>query len=83
MNNKVLIKLDYIEYNVTFEIFIPINELIWRIIVMIKKSSSDLIGAENERGNHILVNKKTNQIYNINSTVYETDIRNGTELIFL
>ncbi len=82
MNNKVLVKVEFIEYNLVFEIFIPVNELLWKVIKLIEQSSADLLGIETPEKKHIIINKKTNEVYDLNLTVKETDIRNGTELIF-
>ena len=82
MNNKVLIKADFVEYNVIFEIFVPVNELLWKVSVLIDKSASDLMGLESKSKKYTIINKKTNEVYDLNLTVKETDIRYGTELIF-
>ncbi len=82
MNNKVLVKVDFVEYNLTFEVFIPVNELLWKVIMLIEKSSGDLLGIEALLKNHIAINKYTNEVYDLNLSVKETDIRNGTELLF-
>lgn len=84
MNNKVLIKLTVPEIDSNFDIFIPVNELIWRIKKLIVKSVSDLSGGTLELNReYILLNKITSFPYNNNISVYNTDIRNGTELILI
>ena len=80
--NKVLVKVEFIEYNITFEIFIPVNELMWKVVMLIDKASKDLLGIDSLSKKYVVINKKTNQIYDLNLTVKETDIRNGTELLF-
>ena len=40
MNNKVLVKLLVPELNSSFDIFLPVNELIWKIKKMLVKSIS-------------------------------------------
>lgn len=82
MSNKVLVKVEFIEYNVIFEIFIPVNEIIWRISLLIQKSAADLLGVNSNKDKYVIINKKTNEVYDVNKIVRETDIRNGTELIF-
>ena len=76
--NKVLVKVEFIEYNITFEIFIPVNELMWKVVMLIDKASKDLLGIDSLSKKYVVINKKTNQIYDLNLTVKETDIRNGT-----
>ena len=42
MENKVLIKLIVPELDTQFDVFIPVNELIWKIKKLMLKSISDL-----------------------------------------
>jgi len=82
MKNKVLIKLLVPEIDNTFDIFIPTNELIWKIKKLLIKSINDLNnGILNVSNDYILINKKTGQIYSNNETIFNSDIRNATELI--
>lgn len=82
MNNKVLIKLSIPELDASFDIFIPVNELIWKIKKLLTKAVSDLEGVTlNPKEEYILLNKTTSKIYNNNEIVINTDIRNSTELI--
>ena len=84
MKNKVLIKLIVPELDSSFDVFIPTNELIWRVKKLLMKSVSDLTGGAliMER-DYVLMNKLTSQVYLNNVTVYNTDIRNATELVML
>lgn len=84
MNNKVLINLDVPELDLSYDLFIPVNELVWRVSKLVIKSVSDLSGAGlNPNDSYIFINKINNRIYKNNETIIETDIRNGTELILL
>lgn len=84
MKNKVLVKLIVPEIDSDFDIFIPVNELIWKIKKMLLKSVNDLsknnldLGAE-----YVLLNKTNSKIYKNNDAVIDTDIRNGTELLII
>ena len=69
MNNKVLIKLSIPELDTSFDIFIPVNELIWKIKKLLTKAVSDLEGVTlNPKEEYILLNKTTNKIYNNNES---------------
>ena len=58
MKNKVLIKLIVPEIDNVFDLFIPTNELIWKIKKLVIKSINDLIGDSlNMNANYILINK--------------------------
>ena len=84
MKNKVLIKLIVPEIGCNFDLFIPVNELIWKIKKLVIKSVNDLTGdfldMEKE---YVLMNKNTGFIYQNNNIVINTDIRNATELVIL
>lgn len=84
MNNKVLIKLLIPEIDESFDIFIPINEILWKVKKMIVKSAGDLIlKSLDTNKNYILINKNTLEIYPNNIQIAKTDIENGTEIILL
>lgn len=84
MKNKVLIKLIVPEIDNTFDLFIPTNELIWKIKKLVTKSINDLIGDSLDISrDYILINKLTGQIYSNNLTIFNTDIRNATELVLI
>lgn len=84
MKNKVLIKLIVPELDATFDVFIPVNELVWKIKKLILKSVSDLnnINITNNL-DCVLINKDNSKIYNNNEIILETDIRNSSELILI
>ena len=84
MKNKVLIRLTIPEIDCSYDIFIPVNEIVWKVKKLIIKSISDLtVGAININMDFILINKNNEIIYNNNSIVIDTDIRNATELIMM
>lgn len=83
-NNKVLVKLNAIEYGYIFDVYIPVNYLVWKVNKLLMKSISDICDVDIDlKKEFILINKKTNEIYPNNSIIREKDIRNGTELIIL
>ena len=84
MNNKVLIKLVIPEIDESFDIFIPINEILWKVKKMLVKSAGDLIlKSLDTNKNYILINKNTLEIYPNNIQIAKTDIENGTEIILI
>ena len=84
MKDKVLIKLNFIEIDDTFDLFIPVNEVIWKVKKLLIKAVGDLtqtnISMEDE---YVLMNASTNQVYDNNQIIIDTDIRNATELIMI
>lgn len=82
MKNKVLIKVISPELEQSYDVFIPVNEIIWRINKLIVKSISDLSNSNFDLSlDYILMNKETGRIYKNNEIVIDTDIRNASELI--
>ena len=84
MENKVLVKLIIPELDSEFDVFVPVNEIIWKIKKIFIKCVSDLSNISLDiDGNYLLINKDTDMVYTNNQIVIDTDIRNGTELILL
>lgn len=84
MKNKILIKLTLVELDEAFDIFIPANEVIWKLKKLIIKSISDLTGNPlNMNADYILMNKITSKIYQNNELVINSDIRNGSEILMM
>ncbi|MBQ8681491.1 MAG: hypothetical protein IJ509_01085 [Bacilli bacterium] len=84
MNNKILIKLIVPDLDDSFDIFIPVNELVWKIKKLIVKTISDITNIEsNENNYYILINKSNTRIYQNNEIIINTDIRNGSEIILI
>lgn len=84
MKNKVLIKLLVPALDRDYDIFIPVNEFIWKVTKLIVKSVSDLSRINLDiNKNYILINQSTGKIYKNNEIIIDTDIRNATELVLL
>lgn len=84
MNDKVLVKLILPELDKSFDVLIPVNEVLWKIKKLLVKSVGDLEGIKLDiNGEYVLINKLNNRIYNNNEIVINTDIRNSTELLLL
>ena len=85
MKNKVLIKVDFPELDVSYDSFIPVNEIMWKINKLLLKCISDLSNTaiNIQAKEYVLINKKTGKIYGNNDIVINTDIRNGTELLMV
>ena len=84
MENKVLVKIIVSELDVSYDVFIPVNEIIWKIKKLLVKSLSDVMGGVlDPQQDYLLINKDNGTIYNNNDLVIDTDIRNTTELLFI
>lgn len=81
MEYKVLIKLYVPEIEETYEMYIPINKTIGEISELLCKLVNDLSKIYPAKKNALLCNRHTGFIYDRNSSIRRTDIRNGTELV--
>ena len=85
MKNKVMIKAIFPSIDREYDIRIPVNELVWRINKLIVKAIYDMNGMKLDlrTDNFVLINKTTGRVYKNNEVIIETDIRNGSEIVFL
>lgn len=84
MQNKVLIKLIVPELDFNFDVFIPVNEMVWKIKKLLVKSISDLVNINmSQELEYELLNKDSCTVYSNNDVVINTDIRNGSELLLI
>lgn len=81
MNNKVLVKIIFESSSENYDLFIPVNEYIWRVKKLVIKAISN--SKIDNNNTYILVNADTGEIYDDNSIVINTNIRNGSELLLL
>lgn len=84
MMNKVLVRLIVPSLNNSYDIFIPVNEYIWKVTKLMVKSVFDLSRIDLDiTKKYALINQTTGKMYGINEKIIETDIRNATELVLL
>ena len=85
MNNKVIIKVILPNIELECDVFIPVNEQLWKIEKLVLKCVYDIINlAYNPKeDSYIIINKNSGKIHDKNQIVIDTDIRNGTELYFI
>ena len=84
MENKILVKIYVPMLDETFDIFVPVNEYIWKmnrlLIGPIGELSNNALPVDK---NYIFVNSETGMIYDNNMIIINTDIRNATKLTLL
>ena len=85
MNNKVLVKILLPSMEKEFDVFIPVNEQMWKVEKLLMKCiySVENVNYDPRTENFCIINKKTGQMYEKNVVIIDTDIRNGTELYFV
>ena len=68
----------------SYDIFIPANELVWKVKKLILKSISDLSSLNLDIDDkYVLINKDDGTVYNDNDLVIRTNIKNASEIILL
>ena len=83
MKNKVLIKIILPQLGREYDIFIPVNVIIWKIKKLAIKAISDLESGININEDFIMLNKTTGRFYKNNEIVINTDIRNSSEIVII
>ena len=82
--NKILIELEIPLIEKKYDLFIPINKKIGTIKKLIEDSLTDLTGNTYEiREDANLYSKENGTIYDVNKTIRDTDLRNGSRIILL
>ena len=78
---KVLVKLYVPMLGESYDVFIPANEIIWRVKKLLVKSVSDISDTTMDISKeYLLINTETGMIYDNNDVIINTDIRNSTKL---
>jgi len=82
--NKVFIIVEVPLIEERYEVYIPIGKKIHKVTQILAKPKSELSGDHYPiKNDATLYSKATGKPYNINMTVKDTDIRNGTEVILI
>ena len=82
--NKILVKLYVPSMENEFDVWIPLNKRIYNVITLLVKAVNELSrGYYKPEDLPSLYDKTTAELYDINQTVKESNIRNGTELILI
>ena len=83
MEYKVLVTLLVPEIEESYEIYLPINKYIGDICCMLSKVISDLSKCYPEKKNGLLFSSDTGLPYDPAMLLRITDVKNGTELIYI
>ena len=84
MNNKILIGLYVPLMEKSYDIYIPINKKIGTVKKLIEDGLRELTDNSyiiKEDSN--FYNKENGQIYDVNKTVRETDLKNGSKILLI
>ena len=82
--NKILVELSIPSIEKTYDLYIPINKKIGTVKGLIEESLVELTDNAYEiREDTNFFSKETGEIYNVNSTVVDTDLENGSRIILM
>ena len=82
--NKVIVTVTIPRLRLEYDVWIPLNRRIYNVINLMVKALNEFTDGEYvpERLPE-LYEKKTAKLYDLNMTVGEANIKNGTELILI
>lgn len=82
--NKILIELEIPLIEKKFDLFVPINKKIGTIKSLIENALIDLTdGAYKPSEACNFYSKETGNIYDVNQSVRDTDLKNGSRIILI
>lgn len=82
--NKVLVNVFIPILNKSFDIFIPAQSQVYEVTDLIKRAVTELSeGQFMSSRDTVLASRMTGEIFDINSTVFELGIENGTKLMLI
>lgn len=84
MKNKVLVKVYVPSIDESYEIYIPTNESIKKVLELIIKSVYELSDSNLDQDNkHYILDPDTSIVYTSNQIIRETNIKNGKRIILI
>lgn len=83
MKNKILIRLYIVEIDQHFDIFVPTNEYIGKLIKLIVASAFELSDVESKKEEYYLLNPDTGEVYNNNDILRESNIKNAKKVYLI
>ena len=82
--NKILVELSVPSIEKSYDIFIPINKKVGTMKSLIEEALIDLTGnAYIIKKDTNLYSQETGQIYNVNTSIKDTDLKNGSKIILI
>jgi len=84
MNNKILISLEIPLIETKYDLFVPINKKVGTIKTLIENSLKELTdNAYCPREDTNFYSKETGEVYDVNKTIRDTDLKNGSRIILI
>ena len=84
MKNKVLVELYVPTIDEIYNLYLPVNRKIGNIIALLNKSLMEVTNGEFVGNEYtMLYNRNTVEMYDVNVSLRETNIRNGSSIVLL
>ena len=84
MNNKILIELEIPLIEKRYDLFIPINKKVGTVKNLIENALVELTdSAYVTKDDSNFYSKETGEIFDVNKTVRDTNLRNGSRIILI
>ena len=84
MNNKILIELEIPLIEKWYDLFIPINKKVGTVKNLIENALVELTdSAYVPKDDSNFYSKETGEIFDVNKTVRDTNLRNGSRIILI
>lgn len=82
--NKVLVKLYVPMIGEQYEVMIPTNKRIYNVIIMLTKAVNEFSGGYYQTSKMpMLYDRETTEMYDLNLSIKESTIRNGSEIVLI
>ena len=81
MKNKILVDIFVPTLNENFNLFIPVNKTVGEVIKLVNKAINELTDGDYPISNNLsLINLEDSTIYNLDFSVKDNKIANGSKL---
>ncbi|MCI8568837.1 MAG: hypothetical protein HFJ11_02510 [Bacilli bacterium] len=82
--NKILIELEIPLIEKKYDLFIPINKKVGTIKSLIEDALIELTdNAYVPKEDYNFYSKETGEVYNVNKTIRDTDLKNGSRILLI
>lgn len=84
MKNKVLVNVYVPSIDDLFDIYVPVNESVNKVLELILKSINDLSDSSMDlSGKHYILDPETSNIYDLSLIIRDTNIKNNKKIILI
>ncbi len=83
MKNKILIRLYIVEIDQHYDIFVPTNEYIGKLIKLIVSSAFELSDIESKKEEYYLLNPDTGEVYSNSDILRNSNIKNAKKIYLI